>query len=168
MDKELRQEDLGELSKAILQRTCKLRQVLSVTEEEAVMILESLGRRMLSLSLRAQKHVSRQPVLAFFQKKFIRGYILLTGISILSALFPKVTLIPRSFIAISSGKSEVVQSCTILRGPIDCRLPGSSVHGIFQSRVLERIAISSPGDLPDPGIKPRPPTLQAEALPSGP
>ena len=69
------------------------------------MTLESPGRRMLSLSLRAQKHVSRQPVLAFFQKKFIRGYILLTGISILSALFPKVTLISRSFIAISSGKS---------------------------------------------------------------
>ena len=128
------------------------------------MTLESPGRRMLSLSLRAQKHVSRQPVLAFFQKKLIRGYILLTGISILSALFPKVTLISRSFIAVSSGKSEVVQSCTILWDPIDCSLPGSSVPGIFQSRVLEWIAISSPGDLPNPGIKPRPPTLQADSL----
>ena len=33
-------------------------------------------------------------------------------------------------------------------------LRGSSVHGIFQARILEWIAISYPGDLPDPGIKP--------------
>ena len=32
--------------------------------------------------------------------------------------------------------------------------PGSSVHGIFQARILEWIALSSPGDLPDPGIEP--------------
>jgi len=37
--------------------------------------------------------------------------------------------------------------------PTDCSPPGSSVHGVFQTRVLERIAISSSGDLPDPGIK---------------
>ena len=68
--------------------------------------------------------------------------MLLTGISILSALFPKVTPIPRSFIARSSAKSEVAPSWTILCDPIDCSLPGSSVHGIFQARVLEWIAIS--------------------------
>ena len=33
------------------------------------------------------------------------------------------------------------QSC--LRGPIDCSPPGSSVHGVFQARVLERVAMSS-------------------------
>ena len=33
-------------------------------------------------------------------------------------------------------------------------LPGSSVHGISQARILEWVAISSLGDLPDPGIKP--------------
>ena len=38
--------------------------------------------------------------------------------------------------------------------PMDCSLPGSSVHGIFQAGILEWVAISSPGDLPDPGIKP--------------
>ena len=36
---------------------------------------------------------------------------------------------------------------------IDCRLPGSSVHGILQSRILEWIAIPFPGDLPDLGIE---------------
>ena len=46
--------------------------------------------------------------------------------------------------------------------------PGSSVHGIFQARVLEWVAISSPGVLPDPGIKPRSPALQADALLSEP
>ena len=37
----------------------------------------------------------------------------------------------------SSLKSEVAQSCPTLCDPIDCSLPGSSVHGIFQARVLE-------------------------------
>ena len=35
------------------------------------------------------------------------------------------------------SQSEVAQSCPTLRDPIDCSLPGSSVHGIFQARVLE-------------------------------
>ena len=34
-------------------------------------------------------------------------------------------------------ESEVTQSCPTLSDPMDCRLPGSSVHGIFQARVLE-------------------------------
>ena len=34
-------------------------------------------------------------------------------------------------------ESEVAQSCPILSDPMDCSLPGSSVHGIFQARVLE-------------------------------
>ena len=38
--------------------------------------------------------------------------------------------------------SEVSQSCPTLCDPMDCSLPGSSVHGIFQARVLEWVAIS--------------------------
>ena len=38
--------------------------------------------------------------------------------------------------------SEVAQSCLTLCDPMDCSLPGSSVHGIFQARVLEWVAIS--------------------------
>ena len=41
----------------------------------------------------------------------------------------------------------------------DCRLPGCSVHRIFQARILEWVAISSPGDLPNPGIEPLLPHL---------
>ena len=35
------------------------------------------------------------------------------------------------------SEREVAQSCPTLRDPMDCSLPGSSVHGIFQARVLE-------------------------------
>ena len=41
-----------------------------------------------------------------------------------------------------SEKSEVTQSCPTLSDPTDCNLPGSSVHGIFQARVLEWVAIA--------------------------
>ena len=41
-----------------------------------------------------------------------------------------------------TSESEVVQSCPTLRDPMDCRLPGSSAHGIFQTRVLEWVAIA--------------------------
>ena len=42
---------------------------------------------------------------------------------------------------VKSG-SEVAQSCPTLGNPMDCSLPGSSVHGIFQARVLEWGAIA--------------------------
>ena len=56
-------------------------------------------------------------------------------------------------------QTEVAQSCPTLCEPIDCSLPGSSVHGIFQAIVLEWIAISFSRDLPNPGLEPRSPTL---------
>ena len=40
------------------------------------------------------------------------------------------------------SESEVAQSCLTLSDPMDCNLPGSSVHGIFQARVLEWGAIA--------------------------
>ena len=38
--------------------------------------------------------------------------------------------------------SEVAQSCLTLWDPMDCSLPGASIHGIFQERVMEWVAIS--------------------------
>ena len=38
--------------------------------------------------------------------------------------------------------------------PVACSPPGSFVQGILQAIILEQVAISSPGDLPDPQIKP--------------
>ena len=40
------------------------------------------------------------------------------------------------------SESEVAQSYSTLRDPMDCSLPGSSIHGIFQARVLEWGAIA--------------------------
>ena len=40
------------------------------------------------------------------------------------------------------SESEVTKSCPTLSDPMDCSLPGSSVHGIFQARVLEWVAIA--------------------------
>ena len=41
------------------------------------------------------------------------------------------------------SESEVTQSCPTLSNPMDCSLPGPSIHGIFQARVLEWGAIAS-------------------------
>ena len=40
------------------------------------------------------------------------------------------------------SESEIAQSCLTLSDPIDCSLPGSSIHGIFQATVLEWGAIA--------------------------
>ena len=40
------------------------------------------------------------------------------------------------------SESEVAQSCLTLSDPMDCSLPGSSIHGIFQAKVLEWGAIA--------------------------
>jgi len=47
---------------------------------------------------------------------------------------------------------------------MDCSLPGSSVQGILQARILEWVAIPFPEDLPNPGIEPMSPELQVDSL----
>ena len=66
----------------------------------------------------------------------------------------------------SESESEVAQSWQTLCDPMDCTLQDSSVHGIFQAGVLEWVAISFSRDLPNPGIEPRSPAFQVDALPS--
>ena len=58
-------------------------------------------------------------------------------------------------------ESGVSRVCVLSRfshvrlcNPMGCRLPGCSVHGILQSRILEWVAMASLRDLRDPGIKP--------------
>ena len=65
-------------------------------------------------------------------------------------------------------KVLVTQSCPILCNPMDGSLPGSSVHGILQARILQWVAIPFSRDLPDLGIEPRFLALQADSLPSEP
>ena len=58
-------------------------------------------------------------------------------------------------------KVKVAQSC-----PTICNGMGYTVHGILQPRLLEWVAFPSPGDLHNPGVKSRSPTLQVDSLPS--
>ena len=60
-------------------------------------------------------------------------------------------------------KVKVAQSCPTLCDPMDY-----TVHGILQARILERIVFPSPADVPNPGIEPRSPALQAGSLPAAP
>ena len=55
---------------------------------------------------------------------------------------------------------KVTQFCLTLCDPMDY-----TVHGILQARILEWVSFPSPGDLPNPGINPRSPALQADYLP---
>ena len=53
------------------------------------------------------------------------------------------------------GCCLVAKLCPQLFGdPMDCSPPGSSVHRILQARILEWVAISFSGDLPDQGVEP--------------
>ena len=60
-------------------------------------------------------------------------------------------------------KVKVTQSCASLCDPIDY-----TVHGILQARILEWVAFPFSGDLPNPGVEPRSPGLQADSLPAEP
>ena len=50
--------------------------------------------------------------------------------------------------------AKLLHPCQTLFNPMDCSLPGSSVHGILQARILERVAFPFTGDIPDPGMEP--------------
>ena len=66
------------------------------------------------------------------------------------------------------SESEVSQLCPTLCNLVGYSPPGSSIHRLFQARILHGLPFPSPGHLPDPGIKPRSPLLQVDPLPSEP
>ena len=68
--------------------------------------------------------------------------------------------------SVSAAACQSVMST--LCDPVDCIPPASSVHGILQARVLEWVAMPISRDLPNPGIEPGSPALQAESLPAEP
>ena len=61
-------------------------------------------------------------------------------------------------------KVLVTQSYLTLCHPMDCRPPGSAVHGILQARTLNWLLFPSPGNLLNPGIRPGSPALQEDSL----
>ena len=66
-----------------------------------------------------------------------------------------------SFLSCLYCRSEVAQSCTTVCDPIDCSLPGSSVHGIFQARILEWVAVSFSRGSSRPGEQTQVPRIAA-------
>ena len=67
-----------------------------------------------------------------------------------------------------SVKVLVAQLCPTLCDPMDCSPPGSSVHGILQTRILERVAIPFSRGSSLPGIEPGSPTQETDSLLSQP
>ena len=65
-------------------------------------------------------------------------------------------------------KVLVTQSCSTLCDPVDGSPPGSFVHGFSRHEYWSGLSFPFPGDLPDSGIEPRSPALQADFLPSEP
>ena len=59
----------------------------------------------------------------------------------------------------------LTQSCLTFCDPLDCSLPGSSVHGFSRQEYWSGLPISRPGDLPNPRIKPK--SFESSALTGG-
>ena len=68
----------------------------------------------------------------------------------------------------SESESEVAQSCPTLCDPWPVAHQAPPSMGFSRQEYWNGLPFPSPGDLPDPGIKPRSPTLQADALTSAP
>ena len=66
------------------------------------------------------------------------------------------------------SESEIAQSCPTVWDPMDCSPPSSSSMEFSRHEYWSRFPFPSPRDLPDPGIEPGSPTLQADALLSEP
>ena len=62
-----------------------------------------------------------------------------------------------------ASETKAAWLCPTLCDTMDSSLPGSSVLGIFQARILNWLPFASPGDVPDPGIELDSPTLQADS-----
>ena len=93
----------------------------------------SLYKKVLAQWLIIQLVWWQNPFLKYTLKLFIWGayFLILFTTQRLWFVFP-----------IGMGVSEVAQSCLTLPDPMDCSPPGSSIHGIFQERILERVVIS--------------------------
>jgi len=64
------------------------------------------------------------------------------GTGCLGRMFLFIFFLICFLIGVKVKESEVTQSCLTLCDPMDCNPPGSSIHGIFQARILEWVAIS--------------------------
>ena len=155
-----------------------------VSVQNSGYLITSLYVRFVQYEFKQDPHISLGPQASYvltFQSPFLLLFFLaISLLKKLSGLYHMLyfavlclyaTVWPVSMLLTPYWKWKcelVAQLCPTLCDLLDCGLPGSSVHGISQARILERVAIPFSGDLPDPGIEPGSPALQADSLPSEP
>ena len=100
-----------------------------------------------------------KPTFSFSSLTFIKRLFSssLSAIRVVSSAYLKV-----------KSESEVTQLCPTLCDPMDCSLPGSSLHGILRQEYSSGLPFPLPGDLPNPRIEPESPALQENTLTSEP
>ena len=75
------------------------------------------------------------------------------------SIFPNIRVFSNESALCLRCVCEVAQSCPTLCDPVDCSPPGSSVHGFSRQEYWSGLPFPFPGDLPNPGIEPRFPSV---------
>ena len=82
----------------------------------------------------------------FFLRGWKRGFVMelvdLIGVILSAVLAMIFGGIVADWVYATFMRAQSLQSCPTLHDPVDCSPPGSSIHGILQARILERVAIS--------------------------
>ena len=81
---------------------------------------------------------ARRPAFKFTRYHFLVGLVVFLILRCMSYLY----ILENNPLSVTESESDVSQSHPTLCDPMDCNLPGSSIHGIFQARTLEWVAIS--------------------------
>ena len=107
----------------------KFCEIVKVREVKVTDVLQSMGLQRVRHYWATEQHHTAQTVYLAFPPNMIT----LKSFFLQYTLFKKFT---------SLCENEVTQSCLTLWNPMGCSLPGSSIHGIFQARILQWVAIS--------------------------
>ena len=81
------------------------------------------------------------------------------GVNLCSYLYQLKAAEPGAQVASRKREGLVIQLCPTFCSPMDCSLPGSSVHGFSWQEYWSGLPYPPPGDLSDPGIEPTSPAL---------
>ena len=113
------------------------------------------------------QYVSLQfPTFRGFSLSFAHGALLLaSSVKVLVDSFSLSIMLNSSTVTSTCVCAQLLKSCPTVCDTVDCSLPGSSVHGILQARILEGLSCPPSEYLPNSGIKPM--SLISSALAGG-